>query len=789
MKTALAILCTVFLVSGIWAQPVNNPFKTFYPGTPASHWTEVLKWNSIFNVTNYGANGSDLNSDQEAVEQAIEAAYQAGGGVVYFPAGTYRFTDNLNLKSGVIIRGEDPVVPRATDPAFRPASKLEFPSYVFDTLANGGRGNPNSSAFKIIGGIGSFRNVGVVNLDVNRARIEMHPNFDSLGIVVHAGSPNGSVNYQMREKNRNCIVMGVRSNNAAMPDPNVPDTSGPAKMRKWQRAPYRFASNLNLYFDANVVIANNRLNDAPTDNFDQPGYRVRNRCTACNNYKFIGQPANNTWNAENFIAVLSGNHARFRYEDHYGIALNRHKKVIINGRQTIQQYVWYPDPSQEPSLYAKGFSILDNWVYKTNRVGLWVAGQGMEIRRNVIRDSALVGTSATPKKVWLNPGYTEIQRSFSATYENRGIDFGGSQITIDSNDVQMRSYSFAESQYGSIDGEGIMDQGNGGGTRPNGIYITNNIVDGDRNDCTNPTIGLYNTLEANNVVFRGNRLVGNSGCLQAQLRDNMMTNILMENNTGIKEMEFYGRGGGYNCIARNNTGAPGEMNVSCYVVLENNTNLTLVPNGCQANLPNAPDTTAFPFVRMISPRRDTLFAAAPGSYQLEAQVGPGTADSVVFYIDATTKIGKGIAAADGVWILNWVPPATDGRYYITANSYLTPTSGSAIKLKSQPILFEVNDGNPFVNNPEDILTSLPLETRKSPQVWVFPNPASDRVFVQVAEGEKVKSIRILDLTGRQIFTQNAGNLQNIEIGFLKPGLYIVQVETNAGLHAVRMVKR
>jgi len=787
MQRYLALLFLTLAATSAIAQPTNNPYRNMYPRTPASHWTEVLKWSSIFNVTNYGANGTDQNSDQSAVEQAIDAASQAGGGVVFFPAGSYILTDNLLLKPGVILRGENPAVVKATDPTFRPSSRLEFPEYIFDTLANGGRGNANSTAFKIIGGIGKFRNVGVINLDINRARIEMHPNFELLGQVAHAGGT--TANYQPIENNRNCIVMGVRNNNASMPDPNLPDTTGPAKMRKWQRAPYRFAANFNLYFDENVVIANNRLNDAPTDNFDQPGYRVRNRCTLCDNYKLIGRPNDAVWNAENFIPVISGAHARFRYQDHYGIALNRHKKVIVNGKQTIQPYIWYPEPEQEPSLYAKGFSILDNWVYKTNRVGLWVAGQGMEIRRNVIRDSATVGTSATPKQVWLNPGFGEIQRSFSATYENRGIDFGGSEITIDSNDVQMRTFFFPESgQYGSIDGEGIMDQGNGGGTKPNGIYITNNIVDGDRDDCTNPTIGLYNTLEANNIVYRGNKFTGNSGCLQIQMRDFTMTNVLMENNTGIKQMQFYGNGGGYNCVARNNVGSPGIMDVSCYVILENNTNLTLRTNGCQTTLPNAIDTSAFPAVVLASPLKDTLFTIAPANFQLEAQVIRGTADSVVFYRDAFTRLGKGFSAGNGLWIFQWTPPTSDGKYYITANSYYTPQGGSRVRLKAQPILFEINDGDPLVNNPEDLDVSISNSIEsKLKTIVIFPNPASGSFFIQTAENEKIRSVEVIDVMGRVLINENNGNMEQIKCSEISSGLYSIRVKTDQGLFIKRLI--
>ena len=46
----------------------------------------------VFNVQYYGATGNGTTDDTTAVQNAINAANQAGGGVVYFPAGTYLCT-------------------------------------------------------------------------------------------------------------------------------------------------------------------------------------------------------------------------------------------------------------------------------------------------------------------------------------------------------------------------------------------------------------------------------------------------------------------------------------------------------------------------------------------------------------------------------------------------------------------------------------------------------------------------------------------------------------------------
>ena len=67
----------------------------------------------VFDVRDYGAVPDDANSDEGPVRAAISAAEQAGGGVVYFPKGTYLFwTDRLHVEpiwirsSRIVLRGD-----------------------------------------------------------------------------------------------------------------------------------------------------------------------------------------------------------------------------------------------------------------------------------------------------------------------------------------------------------------------------------------------------------------------------------------------------------------------------------------------------------------------------------------------------------------------------------------------------------------------------------------------------------------------------------------------------------
>jgi polygalacturonase len=55
---------------------------------------------TIFNVKTFGAKGDSNTLDTQAINNTIEAAAKAGGGTVYFPAGTY-LSFSIRLKSHI----------------------------------------------------------------------------------------------------------------------------------------------------------------------------------------------------------------------------------------------------------------------------------------------------------------------------------------------------------------------------------------------------------------------------------------------------------------------------------------------------------------------------------------------------------------------------------------------------------------------------------------------------------------------------------------------------------------
>jgi polygalacturonase len=78
----------------------------------------------VYNVRDYGAVGDGKHIDSPAINAAIEAASQKGGGVILFPEGVYssysiRLKDNitLRLEKGSVIKAAKPTAEQGYDPA------------------------------------------------------------------------------------------------------------------------------------------------------------------------------------------------------------------------------------------------------------------------------------------------------------------------------------------------------------------------------------------------------------------------------------------------------------------------------------------------------------------------------------------------------------------------------------------------------------------------------------------------------------------------------------------------
>ena len=469
--------------------PTDNPIADRY-GSNAYAWTNQIRWNCVYNIKDF--QGSTM---VEQFNAARDAAAIAGGGTVYFPAGIYKFGDSIYLKNGVVLRGDTPSVADAKSNGYAPPSKLVFPKY---EPRRSQSGTSNNTAFKKIftASPNEDSNLGLVNLDINRAAISI------------VGDPDTGIR-------KNLVIFGIRSNNVAEPDPKVPDLSF---QEAWLRYSYRFATNIKVNARENILIANNRLNDATTDSYQQPGYRVK------------------SVDGKSILTYKEGWKVPFSYTDHYGIAVNRSKPGGFQLAAT---------PATEPGLFRKGITIRDNWVYHTMRVGIHASGDGLIIQDNQIKDKS-------GKQAWAHPTGLKEPRG-AATFENRAIDWSGWNVRIEGNQYQAYRHQIMDSNYLSTDGEGILAQECCGGTIVKGARIIGNEG--------NSYIGLYKVRDLNDLAIAENRLlsnVTNTSLIFVVADTNAASysiyNSRIENNTVNGSIELKATAGGSGNVIKNNRG-------------------------------------------------------------------------------------------------------------------------------------------------------------------------------------------------------------------------------------------
>ncbi|MGE4434124.1 MAG: glycoside hydrolase family 28 protein [Bacteroidales bacterium] len=88
-----------------------------------------------YDVTDFGALGDGKTIDSPAINAAIEAASEKGGGMIYFPAGTYlsysiRLKSNIHLylESGAVLEAAQPSATEGYDPA-EPSAFTKFQDF------------------------------------------------------------------------------------------------------------------------------------------------------------------------------------------------------------------------------------------------------------------------------------------------------------------------------------------------------------------------------------------------------------------------------------------------------------------------------------------------------------------------------------------------------------------------------------------------------------------------------------------------------------------------------------
>ena len=69
----------------------------------------------------------------------------------------------------------------------------------------------------------------------------------------------------------------------------------------------------------------------------------------------------------------------------------------------------------------------------------------------------------------------------------------------------------------------------------------------------------------------------------------------------------------------------------------------------------------------------------------------------------------------------------------------------------------------------------------------YPNPSSGRIHIELATNEIMQAVDVYSLIGKSVFL-NENPSQQLDIGFLPQGIYIIEILTNNGIRRGKLIK-
>jgi hypothetical protein len=723
IRKSTPLLACLIALNAIHAQPTNNPVTQFYPGLGQYDWTDQLAWGTVYDVTtdtklspnpvipDDGFLGLDglvsFGDDLAEVQAKIAALSAAGGGVLYFPAGSYHFSDDLLVHNGVVIRGVQPgdgYVADNLDPArdvanpvdevdnaksslFELQTKFEFPKFIFDKTANGGAGHERRNAFKAIRLNDPYNdsNVGICWIDINRARIEWMDYGETVdgmsssywayfGVPWDPSLPFADPsNKWLQIKGMNWVIFGNRINNAARWD-NRSGVSPPTGAQPaWSIWPKRISGQIDTFNYGNQIVANNRLMDKHYSDWDnsqpnglQPGSGIDDFLIedyVDRNGNIVGDD----W---------------FSYTRGYGIKMNRSVGLDGNDRDY--------SPTRYPLLYRTGITCRDNWLFVTRRVGIYIGGTGAQCIGNFRTDRSWTLDGDYRKQAVIDPTGRDYDSNNGRTQENRGIDMTGFNTITHKNYMLVFRTKSPGGPYFSTCGEGFLHQEVGGGTPVYDWVITDNYFSG--------YIGIYKSKDIRGLLVQGNDVPGGlpdlteTAALYIQSDTNdtnyNMQDVLIDSNTAVlnspKETgRFIASAGLQNVVVSNNDFGGGIVNATDGVQFSGNSSI--------GTLNSSPPDSAFdalPVVQLASPVPPlTVAPGAVVSMVIDASDDGASPVAVEIFSETINLGAAALATAPNLYTYDLTVSSEPGTYY-----YMLKASGTPDAAYSDPVVIVVEEG-------------------------------------------------------------------------------------------------
>jgi hypothetical protein len=449
MKTCTASLLILPVLAGPAlsgaSPPTDNPVATFYRGeTGYPAWTDAIRWDNVVDMSAYRSGRNDF----EKFENARDELAAQGGGVLYYPGGSYDFSRGpmdgpngrgLMLRRGVVIRGESP---RGRPLAGR-QGKLDLPTrFIFGFRKVAGGEIPRE--WNVVGLLPEERQ-GVKDVD----RVGMCW-IHTVGAVVYFGPQvNWGPTWAEGGSWKSDRTVGPwRKRRPDGTHPFAPFVGGGTQ--------YEGAGSGRLVFGCTIE-------DAAVDaGFLDVGHHPVQFCARIGVFGDRVLVANNVLPKSKrvFRYQLNGMRQLYDYGKPIGIDVNKNLLGICR------------DEGRCPGYFEPGVVVRDNWVYNHANKGYEIAGAWVTIQDNHNERDYLESGSSRAYGIgdWTLTLDGRIVAKGASDNMSRGYDLGGGPLWIDGCTLNNTG-----SDPGN-DGEGILCQRHGG-TEVYSWAITHNTHD------------------------------------------------------------------------------------------------------------------------------------------------------------------------------------------------------------------------------------------------------------------------------------------------------------------------
>jgi hypothetical protein len=468
------------------AQPTDNPVATHYLADGAGYpaWTDRIAWQRVIDMSTYSEGATAF----ERFENARDALHAAGGGVLYYPAGEYDFSDmpadgpdgrGLMLRSGVVIRGEAPAGDRwaraNAAAGYAADGVLELPTqFVFGFTPRAGTGATPAGEtprdWNLVGIVPSEGETLSQVADVGIAWIQF------TGASVFWGFEldwDGATTYAASGAWKSALVKPAwqgRVADGTFPWDYFAGSGGARGVAGAGAGPGRLVFGC-VFADSAPV--NNVVMEGRTGgmNFGPDGYWLQKfaaRVQVHGSEVFIGnnlfpksrrsflyrQTVGDNPTQSESAGAWSNIEATVLYDYNYATAIDVNKELLnpYSGKSTV--------------YFLPGVVVRDNHVYNHGRKGFNLSGKWMTIRDNRNERRVLSGTvppdygPASGQAHYLTlDGYVQCKPGGSGSISDslsRAFDLAGGPLWVNGN-----VYDAARSSVAN-DGEGILCQAHGG---------------------------------------------------------------------------------------------------------------------------------------------------------------------------------------------------------------------------------------------------------------------------------------------------------------------------------------